>query len=166
MAIGLFVESLIQTYGLVGLLAASIVANASLFLLLPIDFLVFARAPLSKFHPLILGLVAGFGAAIGEMTGYVVGLGGRKLSERKFSEKLKQVDAVKERLHNKGALFIFFGALTPFPFDLIAIVAGMVRFDIRKFFLLAFAGKFARYSIIAYAGLLSADIVLKFFGAA
>jgi membrane protein YqaA with SNARE-associated domain len=157
---------LVLNYGLIGLLLASIIANATLFLVVPIDLLIFLIAPISKefFNPLIISIVAGLGAAIGELTSYILGLGGRKAIEKKFSKRLEHLNELKKRIKHSGMLFIFLGALTPFPFDLIGIVAGLIHYDLKKFFIASFAGKTTRYTIIAFTSIIGTEIALKFFG--
>ncbi|MAG18151.1 MAG: hypothetical protein CL944_01620 [Candidatus Diapherotrites archaeon] len=147
------VNELILGYGLVGLLIASIIANASIFLPVPIDLVIFALSAQSPnfLDVVVLSLVAGFGAAVGEMTAYIMGLLGIKTAEKAKHKEFLQIEAVREKLGKKGAIFIFLGAMTPFPFDLIGIVAGLIKYDAKKFFLAALAGKIVRYLIIGWA---------------
>ncbi|MEK6941846.1 MAG: VTT domain-containing protein, partial [archaeon] len=63
-----------------------------------------------------------------------------------------------------GTLLIFIGAMTPFPFDLIGIAAGLVRFDPKKLFLGAFCGKTIRYFVILLASNFGSPFILKLFG--
>ncbi len=158
------VEFLVMEYGLVGLLVGSLIANASLFLVLPIDLIVLGFSATGFFPPVVIALVAGFGAAIGEMTGYILGLGGRKAIEKKYKRGLEKVAFIKRGIKHKGMVFIFLGALTPFPFDVIGIVAGLLHYDLKKFFFASFAGKTVRYALIGYAALWGTEILLKFFG--
>ena len=159
------VHELVQGYGLVGLLVASIIANASIFLPVPIDFVVFAIAAETEsvVEVIVIGLVVGFGAAIGEMTSYIMGLYGVKMAERAKHHEFKQINYVREKLGSNGMLFIFLGALTPFPFDLIGIAAGLIKYDYKKFFLAALAGKLVRYVIIGLAAFYGFAMAKEFF---
>ena len=120
------VHGLIETYGLLGLFVGAILGNASVFLPLPVDVLVFAigAAAQAAWTPGIIGFVAGAGAAIGEMTSYLLGLMGISAIEKYQKKELEHLYEVKEKLKRKGMLFIFLGAFTPFPFDVIGIAAG------------------------------------------
>ena len=69
---------------LVGLFVGALISNASFLFLIPFDFVVFGFAPLTGINPVIIGIISGIGAAIGEMTSYVVGFGGVKAFERYF----------------------------------------------------------------------------------
>lgn len=159
------VNELVQGYGLVGLLIASVVANASIFLPVPIDILIFAvAAQLDNFIELFaVAFVTGFGAAIGEMTAYIMGLLGVKTFEKAKHSEFVQINSIREKLGRKGELFIFLGALTPFPFDIIGITAGLIKYDMKKFFLAAFAGKFVRYLLIGIAALYGLSFIREFF---
>ncbi|MCR4336009.1 MAG: VTT domain-containing protein [archaeon] len=152
------VNQLILGYGLVGLLIAAMIANASIFLPVPIDLVIFALSAESAnyFDVVVISIVAGIGAAIGEMTAYIMGLLGVKTAEKAKHKEFLQMGKVREKLGTKGMVFIFLGAMTPFPFDLIGIVAGLIKYDVKKFFVAALAGKILRYLIIgaaAYYGL-------------
>ena len=156
------IEAFIYNYGLAGLFVAAILSNASLFMVVPLDLLVLG---LGEFYsPLLLGLVLGIGAALGELSAYVVGLGGRQAMKRLSSESAEKLKEMSANLKDYGLLFVILGAFTPFPFDLIGIAAGLSRYDIYRFFVGAFIGKFLRYFAIAYAGILGLQFIKAFFG--
>jgi len=165
-------ETLEQTaiqFGLPGLFLASVIANATIFLPVPIDIVVFLFGKadlygLGVFSPLAMALVVALGAAIGEFSGYLIGLFGVKSIEKMKREEIKQIVKKEEEINKYGGLVVFLGALTPFPFDLIGIAAGLIKFDAHKFFIACFLGKLLRYAIIAYAGMYSMDYLLGFFG--
>lgn len=154
-------DPLLREYGLVGLFVAAVIANATLFVVVPLDIVVLGLGKI--FHPFVLGAVVGMGATIGETTAYVAGLGGRKALDKlqaKGDARLKVVQSYVERY---GAPFILIGSLTPFPFDLVGIACGLIRFNIFKFFVAAFAGKFLRYTLLAYAGIWGLELIKNFF---
>jgi len=145
-----------QDFGLLGIFLASLVANASIFLVIPIDVLVFLTAKL--FNPFLLSLFASFGAALGEMTSYLVGYAG--ISTIKEREKLEEAE---RKLLDLGIIFIVVGSLTPIPFDLIGLAAGILRYNWIKFIFAAWLGKFIRYLCISYAAAYGIEILLKLF---
>ncbi|HLC36057.1 MAG TPA: VTT domain-containing protein [archaeon] len=155
-------QDLVLRYGLIGLFVGSIVANASLFLVVPIDLVVLIVA--GVFHPIVLALVVGIGAALGEFSGYIVGLGGREALKKISKKDMDKISQIKDKLNSRGFILIILGAFTPFPFDIIGISAGIIRYDVYKFFLGAFIGKFFRYLLIAYAGIFGIAIIKSFFG--
>ena len=62
-------------YGYPGLFVFSLVSNATVVLPAPSFAAVFAVG--GALNPIVIGVVAGLGAALGEMTGYLAGVGGR-----------------------------------------------------------------------------------------
>ena len=119
---------------------------------------------LGSLSPALIALVVSGGAAVGEMSGYIIGLMGVKSIEKMKKEEIKQIVAYEKQIGKYGSMVVFFAALTPIPFDLIGIAAGLIKFDAHKFFLACFLGKLLRYVIIAYAGMYSMDFLLGFFG--
>ncbi|MAG22241.1 MAG: hypothetical protein CL943_02970 [Candidatus Diapherotrites archaeon] len=152
-------------YGLLGLFFVALVGNATIFLPAPIDLLVFAVGALVDNPVFLLAVVfvTALGAALGEMSAYILGLLGVKTLQKMSEKRVEKIFEIGENLANKGIIIIFFGSFTPFPFDLIGIAAGLVRYDYKKFFVAAFAGKLARYLVIAFAGFLGATWVKGFF---
>ena len=60
-------------------------------------------------------------------------------------------------------IFIFIGALAPFPFDLLGLAAGLLKYDMKKFFIAMALGKILRFGIIFYSGMYSVGIVKDIF---
>ena len=159
-----FLSSLVQNYGLAGLLFASIIANASLFLPLPIDILVFLLGTTKFFNPFFIAIAAALGAVVGESVGYVVGLGGHRLIGRVAQESIEKIEEFREKIKTFGMLFIIGFAFVPFPFDLIGIASGMIKYDWKRFALAVFIGKFFRYTLIAFAGFYGLEFLAKVLG--
>ncbi len=152
-------HSLINSYGLIGVFLASLIANATLFLVVPIDAVILLVSSTGIFNPFLLALFAAVGAAIGESTGYFIGKGGRSVVEKKFHNQLDKIEEITKKVSNSGFFFIAFMSFLPFGFDLISIIAGMVEYDLKKFYPAVFIGRFIRYSILAFAGM----TVVEFF---
>ncbi len=155
-------------FGLPGLFIASIIANATILLPLPIDLVIpfFAKVEffgLGALSPLLVSLVVALGAAIGEMSGYIIGLLGVKSIERMKREEIKQIVEKEKQINRYGSVVVFIAALTPIPFDLIGIASGLIKFDVKKFFLACFLGKLARYALLAYLGVFFLNALARFF---
>ena len=84
--------SFINQFGLLAVLISSLVFNATILLPMPIDFIIFSLGALSNgglfLNPLTIGLVAGLGAAIGELTAWAVGFETDKLLLKKRHGKV------------------------------------------------------------------------------
>ena len=143
-------------YGYLGAFLVSLVSNATI--VLPVPGIIIIMALGATLPPVFVGLAAGIGSAIGEMTAYVVGVGGRGLVENR-----RLYDRLVEWLRKWGVMIIFLFALTPLPFDLLGIVAGVLRFPLWKFFLACWLGKTLLNIIIAYAGFYGWEFVLPYF---
>ena len=156
-----------------GLFIAAIIGNASLFLPLPVDFLIIPLASVDYFPflnfplacPFILGLIVAFGASIGEFSGYLIGLAGIKSFESMKKKEIEQLKLLKERLETVGIPLIAFFSFTPLPFDLIGIAAGLAKYSKTKFFIGCLLGKIPRYIILAYAGYFGITFLTHLFGA-
>jgi len=115
----------------------------------------------SMLNPVLLGAVCGAGSTIGEMSAYLVGLGGKKLLEKRYGERLEAARTLFERF---GAVIIFIFALLPLPDDLILIPLGMMGYSLKTVMVACFLGKVAMGIIVATGGRLSYEIVSRAFG--
>ncbi|MBI1978441.1 MAG: DedA family protein [Candidatus Aenigmarchaeota archaeon] len=143
------IQNLISNFSYLGVFLSSIITSASIIFPLP-GQLVLVFAVLLKLNPLLTSLLTAVGSMIGEMTGYGVGLAGGKIAGKRFKGHKKLVKTIK-RYYNKYAfLMIFATAFLFFPFDLVGIISGMSRYDVRKFLLAGFLGKFLKTLLIIY----------------
>jgi membrane protein DedA with SNARE-associated domain len=110
--------------------------------------------------PIIVGLTGGIGAAIGEITGYMVGCSGRGIAK-----KSKLYSRIEEWMENWGGVTIFILSLVPFFFDIVGIVAGVLHFPLWKFFLLCLTGRTLLYvGVILLAAIWGWETLLPYFG--
>jgi membrane protein YqaA with SNARE-associated domain len=113
------------------------------------------------FDPVLIAVVAGVGAATGELSGYLLGLYGRKFISLQRRKKMEFMLKVFNRF---GPLAIFVFALTPLPDDLLFIPLGMLRYDIVRAIIPALAGKICMNFIVAYSGRYAVGIIRDIFG--
>lgn len=133
-------------YGYPSIFLVSMVWNSTIIYPIPSFWIYYPLG--SVFFPPLLGLAGGAGAAIGEMTGYMVGYSGRGILQR-----LKLYHRVEGWLKRWGLIVIFGFNLVPFfPFDLVGIAAGTLRFPLWKFYLACLAGRSISYGFIAMVG--------------
>jgi membrane protein YqaA with SNARE-associated domain len=145
-----------HNYGYLGAFLANLVSNATIFLPVPGGLIVVALG--AFLSPFLVGLAAGAGAAVGEMSGYVLGYSGRIVIKDN-----KAYDRSVQWLKKWGALTVFVFAVTPLPFDLAAIAAGALRFPLWKFLLACWVGKTLLSIAAALAGAWGWKVAVPYF---
>jgi membrane protein YqaA with SNARE-associated domain len=148
-------------YGYLGIFLISLLGAMSIFVPIPYPVVIFILGGLQTFDPLLIAVAAGLGSAIGEFSGYLLGVGGRKVIGNRYKKKM---DFITKLFKKYGSIAIFIFALTPLPDDLLFIPLGVMRYSLLRAFIPALLGKFFSNLIIAYSGRLSLDIVKNIFG--
>jgi membrane protein YqaA with SNARE-associated domain len=148
-------------YGYLGVFLISLLGATSIFVPIPYTVVIFILGGLQTFDPFFIAVAAGAGAAIGEFSGYLLGVGGRKVIGDKYKKKM---DFLTKLFKKYGSIAIFVFALTPLPDDLLFIPLGIMRYSLLRAFVPAVIGKFFSNLIIAYSGRLSLEIVKTLFG--
>jgi uncharacterized membrane protein YdjX (TVP38/TMEM64 family) len=141
------VENLVRSpVGLLVLFGLAALSTATL--ILPAPGLALTAIAGAAGDPLVVGVVAGLGQAIGELTGYLAGWSGRSfLPDNEASRKLT------EWLGRRGPIVIFVLAVTPNPlFDLAGIAAGALRMPVLHYLAAAATGKVIKNVLIAAGG--------------
>jgi membrane protein DedA with SNARE-associated domain len=151
---------LVRDWGYLGIFSICLVSSASIFLPVPGFAIVFAAGAI--LNPLFVGIAAGFGSALGELTGYVIGYGSKHLLSQKNKQWLERAEKWSEK-HGFFVIVIVF-ALTPLPDDVMGILGGAMGYDVKKFFLASLIGKLALCLMLAYGGYLGSSWVLGLFG--
>ena len=121
-------------WGYLGVFAAELGNSATIIIPTPGPVITLTLA--SILNPLLVGLVGGIAAAIGELSGYAVGATGRQALEG--SRIYERFQALAQRRVGP-ALFVF--AALPIPFNFAGIWAGTVRHSLRLFLLLRDCGQ-------------------------
>jgi membrane protein YqaA with SNARE-associated domain len=148
-------------YGYLGIFLISLFGAMSIFVPIPYTVVIFILGGLPSFDPFLIAVAAGIGSAIGEFSGYLLGVGGRKVIGDRYKKKM---DFITKLFKKYGSIAIFIFALTPLPDDLLFIPLGVMRYSLLRAFIPAVLGKFFSNLIIAYSGRLSLDIVKNIFG--
>ncbi|MBU5575211.1 MAG: VTT domain-containing protein [Candidatus Aenigmatarchaeota archaeon] len=136
--------------GYLGAFILGFFSSFTLFIPSPTFIGVFTLAALGTYNPLLLGIFGGLGATIGELIGFVVGVGSKKILIKKYEKEL--IDIERKFQKYGGFIIIFIFSATPLPFDLVGIFCGSIGYPFKKFFLATFFGKLIKYIFIAYAG--------------
>jgi membrane protein YqaA with SNARE-associated domain len=139
----------LASFGYFGIFLLSILANATIILPAPGVAFVFGMG--AVFHPFLVALAAGAGAAIGELSGYLAGYSGQAVLPR-----LDIIQRLQEWMRKYGGWTILILAFIPNPiFDIAGMVAGILKMPLWKFILFCLAGKILKMLLFAYAGSLS-----------
>lgn len=146
----------LAAYGYPGIFVLSILANATIVLPAPGLALVFAFA--GKLSWVGVGLAAGAGATLGELSGYLAGFSGQAIVENQGLYKRLQ-----GYMQRYGPLTITVLAFLPLPvFDLAGVAAGAARMHVLKFLGWCLLGKVPKMLLIALAGAYSIDWIARF----
>jgi len=133
-------------YGYPGLFLLNVFTSATI--ILPVPGLALAFAAGATLNPFLVGLSVGSGAAVGELTGYLAGYGGQGLVEHNSG-----YDRIVRWTQRYGLWMVFFLALIPNPFfDVVGMVAGLLRIPAWRFLLACWAGNVIKATTIALIG--------------
>ena len=133
-------------YGYLGVFLISIITCSSIVVPVPGWILIATLGAI--LNPILVGVISGIGGTIGEMTGYLLGYGGRLALEN-----VALYNRMVQWMKKWGNVTIFLLALIPNPlFDVAGAAAGLLRFPIWKFILLGAAGRIPKNIFFAYIG--------------
>jgi membrane protein YqaA with SNARE-associated domain len=143
-------------YGYLGAFLISLLSSATIILPVPGIAVIFALG--ATYNPYLVGLAAGAGSALGELSGYMAGYSGQGVFK-----KSKTYLRMEHWMRRRGSVVIFVLAFVPNPiFDLAGAAAGILKYPVWKFLLFCFLGKTPRSILVAFAGAWALDWVLEF----
>jgi membrane protein YqaA with SNARE-associated domain len=135
----------LKQFGLFGIFIASLLSHLTVFAR---DMFVPLFIPLaSVYNPVILGIFAGTGGALGEVTTYFLGWGVAESIEMNNLE-----DRIARWIHKYGLWAVLLVAMTPLPDTPIVLLAGTRKLSFRRLLLVEILGKTALYSLGASIG--------------
>lgn len=133
-------------YGYPAIFLVSLLGNLSVIFPAPSYLVVFAAS--GTLDPLAVGVIAGLGATLGELTGYVAGASGKGVIENR-----PIYQRIRAAIEKWGMWIIFLlGAIPNFFFDIGGMVAGATRMPVWRFILAAWLGKSIRLTVVAMTG--------------
>lgn len=136
----------LEKYSYPGIFLLSFLAYATVFLPAPGVAVVFTMG--AVFNPWIVALVAGAGAALGELTGYLAGF-----SSQPVVERVNIYQRMVTWLKKNGPIAVLVLSAIPNPFfDLTGAAAGALKMPIGKFLLWTWIGETLKMLAFAYAG--------------
>ncbi|MFQ5826713.1 MAG: DedA family protein [Dehalococcoidia bacterium] len=145
----------LDSLGYVGVFFFTLLGSATLFL--PSGggaAIILAGAVL---NPIAVGFLAGIGGALGELTGYAVGYEGGAFLEKRANLYVR----AKSWMERRGSITIFVLSAVPNPvFDAAGLAAGGIRYPLRNFLFLVWAGKTLQGLAGASLGALGSDWII------
>jgi len=146
----------LEKYAYSGAFLAMLIGNSTV--VLPVPGLIVVYVLGGVLNPFFVGLSAGPGAALGEITGYAAGYSGSA-----FIENLELYNSIKRNMERYGPIVITLLAAFPNPvFDLAGLAAGSMRMVWWQFLIAVLIGKTIQCVLIAYAGALSLSWIEQF----
>ncbi len=141
-------SSFLETLGpwrYLGVAAAEFGNSAMMVFPTPASAYTFAMG--AALNPILVGLVGGAAATIGELIGYNLGKRGNSVISDRPS--IQRFSAWTERW---GAFVLLACAALPVPFDIAGVWAGATRYPLARFIPIVLVGKTVRATCIALAG--------------
>ena len=136
----------LEKYSYPGIFLLSFLAYATVILPAPGVAVVFTMG--AVFNPWIVALVAGAGAALGELTGYLAGF-----SSQPVVERTNMYQRMVVWLKKNGPISMLLLAAIPNPFfDLTGAAAGALKMPVGKFLFWTWIGETIKMMAFAYAG--------------
>jgi membrane protein DedA with SNARE-associated domain len=132
--------------GYPGIFLIALLANATVLLPAPGVALIYAMGAI--FNPFAVGLAAGTGGALGELSGYLAGFSGQAVVER--TDIYHRVQPWVEK-YGGWAILVLSAIPNPF-FDIAGIAAGIAKMPLRTFLLFTWIGQLIKMTLFALAG--------------
>jgi membrane protein YqaA with SNARE-associated domain len=144
------VES-IEAHGYAGVFLVNLVTCATIIVPIP-GGAAFNVAAGTWMSPPVVTLVAACASTLGELTAYLAGSLGHRFLAAGHPARYAQAERLMRRL-GAGAIFLF-AFLPALVYDLVALVAGSIRYRLWKFIMATFIGRVLRHAVQVYLGYL------------
>lgn len=142
--------------GYPGIFLIAMFANATVLLPAPGVAVIYAMGAI--FNPLGVGVAAGTGGALGELSGYLAGFSGQAVIER-----TEIYDRIQPWVEKYGGWAILLLSAIPNPFfDVAGIAAGIAKMPLRTFLLFTWIGQLIKMTLFALAGHYSISLLNEF----
>jgi membrane protein DedA with SNARE-associated domain len=144
-------------FGYPGIFLIALLANATVLLPAPGVAVIYAMGAI--FNPFGVGLAAGLGGTVGELSGYLAGFSGQAVVER-----MDIYNRIKPWVDKYGGWAILVLSAIPNPFfDVAGIAAGIAKMPLPTFLLFSGIGQLIKMTAFALAGHYSISLLSTFF---
>jgi membrane protein DedA with SNARE-associated domain len=145
-----------QVLGYPGIFLIALLANATILLPAPGVAIIYAMG--AVFNPIGVGIAAGSGGALGELSGYLAGFSGQAVIER-----TDVYERTKPWVEKYGGWAIMVLSAIPNPlFDVAGIAAGIAKMPFWTFLFFVWIGQLIKMTLFALAGKYSIDFISNF----
>ena len=135
-----------ERFGYAGIFLIALMANATVLLPAPGVAIIYAMG--AVFNPLWVGLAAGTGGALGELSGYLAGFSGQAVVEN--TDIYNRFQPWVDR-YGGWAILVLSAIPNPF-FDVAGIAAGIAKMPVQTFLVFTWAGQIIKMTLFAIAG--------------
>jgi membrane protein YqaA with SNARE-associated domain len=158
----------LKHYGYLGAFVISILGSATIIIPVPMLAVIFALGGImtSPWSAALLALSAACGEVIGSLTIYMTGHGaGRAIASSKHGRIQSAYERMLGLMERRGPIVLFAVAsvINPFFYPA-ALASGALRFSLKKFALIVFAGKTIKAMTVVYAGYFGLKGLFHIFG--
>ncbi|MCY4437567.1 MAG: VTT domain-containing protein [Chloroflexi bacterium] len=124
-------------------------AAESIIFPVPPDPLLIALGVGKPSFALAFAAICLLGSLVGAGIGYMIGMwGGRPVVDRLFSQD--KIDFVEQKYQRYDVWAILIAALTPIPYKVFTVTAGMFRLHFGRFMLASLVGRGARFFAVGF----------------
>lgn len=145
-----------ERFGYAGIFLIALMANATVLLPAPGVAIIYAMG--AVFNPLWVGLAAGTGGALGELSGYLAGFSGQAVVEK--TDMYNRFQPWVDR-YGGWAILVLSAIPNPF-FDVAGIAAGIAKMPVQTFLVFTWVGQIIKMSTFAIAGYYSLEWLTNF----
>ena len=146
-----------QQFGYPGIFLIALLANATILLPAPGVAVIYAMGAIFD-NPFAVGLAAGLGGTIGELSGYLAGFSGQAVVER-----TDIYNRIKPWVDKYGGWAILVLSAIPNPFfDVAGIAAGIAKRPLQTFLIFSGIGQLIKMTAFALAGHYSISFISDF----
>lgn len=140
-------DYLVGLLGYPGIFIINCIGSLAIGIPLPTFIVVFVFGAI--LNPWLVGLAGGLGSATGTLLAYSIGRGSGETIKKRIGWMRKAEERSKKFGMFPVMIFLSFTAILT---DQMGIFAGIVKYDVKKFYLANIIGKVALHTIIAFMG--------------
>jgi membrane protein YqaA with SNARE-associated domain len=158
----------LKHYGYLGAFIISVMGGATIIIPVPMLAVVFALGGVmtSPWNAALLALSAAAGEVVGALTIYMTGHGaGRAIASSKHGRIQSAYERMLDLMERRGPIVLFAVASVINPFFYPAALAcGALRFGLKRYTIIVFAGKTIKCMTVVYAGYFGLKGLFRIFG--